>query len=215
MRHITFFFKSDKNNFILIILLNFLIAFIANELIISEQIFYTSFSQQLEIERIQKFIGLYKKWEYIGYFISPVLLSIKLFVISLCIYIGIFLSNYKIRFRDLLSVVIKAEFILLLYNITKTILYFFININTFADISYFQPLSILQLIGAENVNKAFIYPLSILNIFELLYWFALAIGIKQLTKKSFDKSLLLVLLTYGIGLLAWVIFIMFLTVSLN
>ena len=73
-----------------------------------------------------------------------------------------------------------------------------------------------------SVDPIFIYPLSLLNLFELGYFIALAWMIKELLKEEqpemyfgMGKSLQLVGVSYGSGLLLWVIIVMFITLNLS
>lgn len=60
-----------------------------------------------------------------------------------------------------------------------------------------------------------VYPIQLLNVFELLYWAVLAWQLQEVLKKSFPESLGFVMKTYGVGLTVWVVVVMFLTVSLT
>ena len=88
----------------------------------------------------------------------------------------------------------------------------------FHDLS-FQPLSLMNLFDLERLELFVVYPLSLLNIFELSYFFLLACFIRSILAESnvktiaYGKSLALVTLSYGGGLLLWVAFIMFLTIN--
>jgi len=54
-----------------------------------------------------------------------------------------------------------------------------------------------------------------LNLSEFLYFLVLAYGLKLALKQVYDKALNLVLSTYGIGLLIWMFFIVFLSINLS
>ena len=80
-------------------------------------------------------------------------------------------------------------------------------------IQTFYPLSLLNLVVIENIPQYLIYPLQLINIFELAYWIVLAFLIKVYTNRSFDKSFSFVAGTYGVGLFAWVILVVFLSIN--
>lgn len=78
----------------------------------------------------------------------------------------------------------------------------------------FYPLSALNLFDYEQVEPWLLYPLQVLNVFELLYWFALAYGITRvLPEYDLGRAMGLVLSSYGVGLLVWVATVMFLTLT--
>ncbi|MBN1986332.1 MAG: hypothetical protein JW761_08515 [Prolixibacteraceae bacterium] len=86
----------------------------------------------------------------------------------------------------------------------------------------FQPLSIMELLNEKTVDPLFVYPLSLLNVFELAYFLVLAwllVGIINEANKEhpvkYGKSLQLVTASYGSGLLLWVLVVMFITLNLN
>ncbi|MFN7839937.1 MAG: hypothetical protein ACK5QG_18395, partial [Bacteroidota bacterium] len=60
-----------------------------------------------------------------------------------------------------------------------------------------------------------VYPIQLLNVFELLYWIALAWQLQEVLEKPFAESLGFVAKTYGVGLAVWVVVVMFLTVSIS
>ena len=60
-----------------------------------------------------------------------------------------------------------------------------------------------------------VFPLSLLNVFEALYWLALAWLLTGVVEKPIGSTLKTVATSYGSGLLLWVLFVMFLTVNLT
>jgi hypothetical protein len=128
--------------------------------------------------------------------------------------IGVIFSNLKISFKQLFQVTILAESVFVLAMLIKTIWLFFNSENVGLDyIQYFYPLSAINLIDYMAIATWSIYAIQILNLFELLYWFVLAYLLSPLIKRSFGQSFEFVMSTYGLGLLFWVMFVVF--VSLN
>ncbi|MCG6187377.1 hypothetical protein [Maribellus maritimus] len=80
----------------------------------------------------------------------------------------------------------------------------------------------MELLNKNTVDPLFLYPLSLINIFELGYFLILAwllVGVINETNGErpvkFGKSLQLVTTSYGSGLLLWVVLVMFITLNLN
>lgn len=84
-------------------------------------------------------------------------------------------------------------------------LFVFINdIDNLNDINYYMPLSLLSIsFIKENSNPSFYYLLRNINIFELFYVVYFAISFRKMIGVDFFKSLRLVSLIYGSGLIMW------------
>jgi hypothetical protein len=94
-------------------------------------------------------------------------------------------------------------------------------VNTLEDLQ-FQPLSTMELLNAKSIDPLFVYPLSLINVFELGYFLVLAWLLVNVINEAneerpvgFGKSLKLVTASYGSGLLLWVVFVMFITLNLS
>ena len=174
-----------------------LLTFSINYLFLSEGIFYQSFGEQLAVDRIDKLFKMSQKWEWLGYIFIPIIVLIRVSFTAICLYIGCFLTNSQIRFRELFKVALLADFVFVLAGIAKlVILIFFRDVGKLEDLQ-FQPLSFLELFPRNSVDKLFVYPFSLLSIFELLYWLALAWLLSGLLEKPFDNALVRVASSYG------------------
>jgi hypothetical protein len=132
------------------------------------------------------------------------------------LYIGLFVWNCKIGFGKVLKVILLAEFVLIIPLIIKCIWFFFFKLNyTIEDFQMYYPLSLSNLFNLESISKLLLYPLQLLNFFELLYCIVLGHFISKLINNNFDKAFKIVLSSYVPALIVWVVFVMFLTVTLN
>uniref|UniRef100_UPI004047898B hypothetical protein n=1 Tax=Flavobacterium sp. TaxID=239 RepID=UPI004047898B len=95
-------------------------------------------------------------------------------------------------------------------------------VNTTAslnEIQYFYPLSALNIVGYQSVESWFIYPLQVLNLFELAYWLLLSYFVGKLAftekdnGKPMDLGFKIVASSYGSVLLLWVVVVMFFTLN--
>ena len=129
------------------------------------------------------------------------------------LYIWLFFNNKDIKFKELFLVVVKAEFIFLVVGIIKLVYLASSSDLTFEDIQYYQPLSALSIVGYDEIAAWFIYPLQILNLFELAYWILLAYLLARQVQVTVDNAFKVVLGSYGSALVIWVVFIMFLTLN--
>ncbi|MCX6219804.1 MAG: hypothetical protein NTZ69_02300 [Bacteroidia bacterium] len=201
--------------FLLITGFTFLLAFSINTLFLTEGLYYQTFGEKLAVDRITKMIEISQKWQWIGYVFITIILLIRVGFTAICLYIGCLLANIQVKFKELFKVALLADFVFLLAGITKlVILVFFKNVSKLVDLQ-FQPLSLMELFNRNSVDTLFIYPFSLISVFELLYWLVLAWLLARVLEKPLGYSLKRVASSYGTGLLLWVLFMMFLTVNLT
>lgn len=209
-------YKSNIYLFSCITILSIGLIYLTQNYLLTSKIYYQSLHEQLSINQIDRILETQTKYEFLGYSFMLLINLIKYLIITLIVQAGIFLWGYKINFSQILKVVIIAEFVFIIPIILKFIWFYFFkqdyNLNEF---QVFYPLSILNLIQVQSIPKLWIYPLQLLNVFELIYWFLLAFGISKCIQKDFDQSLRIIISSYLPALFLWVIFVMFLTVTLN
>jgi len=210
------------NLYLINIFVTTLIVIATNTTLISEEILFNSFQVQLSISRINELLDISKKLYIFAFIIIPLGIFLRVFFSGVFLYIGIFFTNLKIEFGKLFKTALLADFIYLLSAFVKlVILIFFKEVSTLEDLQ-FTPLSVMELLDSEHVDPLFIYPLSLLNVFELGYFLLLAwllVGVindaNEEKTVTFGKSLKLVTTSYGSGLLLWVVLVMFITLNLS
>lgn len=202
--------------FLLFIGVAVLLYLASEQIIITEDLIFDFYGQQLTYERITDLIEKSNKWRWIVYVAIPVYYLIKFLIISICLYTGVFLAGYSINFTKLFHVVMFSEFIFLIVPVVKIVWFgIFLTDYTLQDLQYFSPLSLLSLVDRNSIEPWLAYPLQLVNVFEISYWLLLALGLCSLTKERYSKMLGLVASSYGVGLLLWVVFIVFLSVSIS
>lgn len=201
--------------YLLVVGISALMAFSFNYLFISDGIYYQSFGEKLATDRIAKMIEQSQKWQWLGYVFIPIVVLIRVGFTATCLYTGLFVAELKVRFRDLFKVALLADFVFGLALLLKLVLLiFFREVNTLTDLQ-FQPLSLMELFDKGSVDVLLVYPLSLISVFELLYWLALAWLLTEVIEKPLSSSLKTVASSYGTGLLLWGLFVMFITVNLS
>ena len=201
--------------FIFASLLYILISFFINEFIISGELYYNTYADQLSIDRINSLIYLIDKWEWAGYVLIPVLLFIKLLLISLSIEIGVILLDYKASFSQIFRVVLITELVLIIANIVRNTALFFLDFNTLDEIYNYYPLSVLNLINTKSVNTWLVYPLKLANVFTIIYFIVLTNGLSVILGMKPARVILFSFSTYGLCLLIWIMLIMFINIYLS
>jgi hypothetical protein len=185
-------------------------------LLMDDSLYYDFWQSKLSYERIRSLIEAGKKWKWISYAAIPVFLALKCFLVTICIYTGAFFRKSDKAFSDFYKVALVAEFVTFIPLLLKIAWFGFVQREyTLENLSGFAPLSVLSYVSPQGIDPWFIYPLQLLNVFELLYWCVLAYLLKDLLPASFSNSFFFVASTYGIGLFIWVLFIMFLLVSIS
>ena len=211
-------------NFILVSTLSILLIILTKNILKLEELFYNSLLTKFSTDQIDKVLNFQKKWQWLSYPFIPLLLLIKITLISSVLYIGTFFySKAKVTFKQLFNAVVKAEFVFLGVGVLKIIWFYFFQTNyTLEDLQYFYPLSALNIVGYQGLDVWFIYPLQVLNLFELAYWFLLAYYVgkiasptknKEENKYPIDFGLKIVASSYGSALLLWVVVVMFFTLN--
>ncbi|WP_299520037.1 hypothetical protein [Winogradskyella sp.] len=203
--------------FLTLVIFQICLTFLSKELLDTDYIVVNSLSEKLSVEQIKEFIDFREKWQWLGYIVLPLLLLIKISILSATLDIGCFFFNKEIKYKKLFNIVVKAEFIFLLVVVFKTIwFYFFQTDYNLEDLQYFYPLSALNIIGYEGLQPWFIYPFQVLNLFELAYWVILAYLIgKEINDTKSTKGLQIVASSYGVSLLIWVVGVMFFTLNMS
>lgn len=100
-----------------------------------------------------------------------------------------------------------GEVIFIVSGFYKFVNFYWIDTSyTLEDLQTYYPISLLNLKDNISTEKWLAYPLQVINLFELFYWFILAWGVREILdeKISYLKSFGLVAITYGIGLFFWV-----------
>lgn len=184
--------------------------------IIRDQLYYNSFGDTIAMDRIEAYVSKQKENEWVGYALAPLLLLVKTGYTAVCISLGCFLAGIEMPFKKIYKVTLFAEVAILAGVLIQTVsLLLFKEINTLEDVQNFAPFSLYGLMGTKDTPTYLNYPLRVINIFEVAYWILLALGLKVFLQKPFGKMLRLVLATYGIGLLVWVVFVVFLSINLT
>lgn len=169
---------------------------------------------------VQNYMESQKKWWWVSYVTTPVLIGIKVLLVAFCLnFVKIISEKLEdVKFRDILTVVLIAEFVFVIAGFYKFFNFYLIDTDyTLETLQTYYPLSLINYKEAISTEKWLAYPLQLANVFELMYWGVLAWGIWQLADKkiSYQRSLGYVALTYGVGLLFWVGVVCFLILSVS
>lgn len=206
--------QNNTSKLIAICCLSLLLQAAFQSLLLSDNLYFNALSTQLSYEKIEDIIAQSKKWQWLSYIAVPVLLLLKLSLIATCLALGFFFTSNQVNFKLFFNIAVFAELILLLPILIKLLWFLFIQTDyDLDDLTLFYPLSALNLFDTTNLPRYWLAPLQTLNLFEVAYWFLLAYGVADATGFSVKRSFGLVMSSYGVGLLLWVVLVMFLTVT--
>jgi len=164
--------------FILLCLSSILLTYAGKTLLISEDLYFQFFGDQLSYERITQIISMQEKWEWTSYVFVPVYYVVKIFLVSICIYIGAIIIAVDISFKKICQMALLAEAVFLVPGIFKLFWFIFVQTDyTLSDIQMFYPLSVLNFFDRDSLDVWLIYPLQLINVFEVIYFFTLAYGL--------------------------------------
>jgi hypothetical protein len=181
------------NKLLFLVIINIVISIYIDFIILTDDVFYSHFSEQYSYTRIGQMLEFRGKWLWITYLITPVITFFKILIPASLVYLGFYLSNLKYPFSDVFRACVIAEFVFLLPVLSKILWFEFVEPSfTLEEFNSFYPLSLFSLFDSSLLEKWFHYPFKALNVFEIGYWFALAgslaFGLGQEFKQMLDWS---------------------------
>lgn len=206
--------KTVFLKFIVLAIAFTIITEITNYLLNLNGLLHSFLSDYLTVKEINSYFEFQNKWHWLTYFFIPIIILLKTSIITLILYVGLFLNNTEIKYKDIWRIVINAEFIFLFVPILKTLWFLFFQPNyNLLDIQDFYPLSALNIVGYKGLETWFVYPFQILNFFELACIIYIAFQLGKITNTNTDFGLKIVGLSYVPVLLLWVATVMFFTLN--
>ena len=210
----SFFDTSAWWYFVLLCVGSLLAMYVQSELILTDEVYYNTLGEQLTIERIKEVLDAQRKYVWIGYVLVPLMIVIQAFLITLCLNVGVILLDWKITFRKMYGMVIKSSIIFLLYKLVIIFVLLMVDLDKVEDMMKADKFSLLSLMGQNSVPKWMYYPFQTVNVFEIIFIVLLGYGISYL-KDEKKPEIGFVLSTYGVGLLFWVLFVVFIMINIG
>jgi hypothetical protein len=202
--------------FFSIIFMNLLLMLISEVTLINETVFFNTYSEQLTYDLALDLFQRMRSFTWVTYLLIPLLLSLKFLTVSIVIYIGVFFYDLHkaITLGKIFKVVIVSEIAFIAAALVKLLWFIFFAGNyTLDDISFFYPVSLINIFSRREVSAFWIYPLQTVNIFQFIYVLLLALGLKRISsvnRKVVDR---IVLATYVPAITVWVALVMFFTID--
>lgn len=195
------FYAADKRVlFLLLCIITLLLLYIKKSFIENETAAFEFLQDRPEGMVLQVISGL-------QYLSIPLIYLWKFTVIGFVVWVGCFMFGYRVTYSQCWGIVMAAEFVFLLPELLKIV--WFMAIETDPDyytIRGFYPFSLMQLFDYTSLDKRWAYPLRALNLFEIVYWFALAYGIHYFARKEKKMVWWIVACGYILIFFLWLVF---------
>ena len=88
-----------------------IVALFQQYFILTDDMYFNSWGEQIAYERIEEMVNNQKQNAWIGYVIIPLLATIQIFLITICLSIGVLLKNDKVSFEKLFTLVTKVSIV--------------------------------------------------------------------------------------------------------
>lgn len=143
----------------------------------------------------------------IQYLSIPLFLTWKFIWTTLFLWIGCFMFGYRLHFNKLYKLIMLMEILFFLPEILKIIWFtVFFSDPDYNDYMAFYPFSLMNFVDYTQIDPKWHYPLKSLNIFEILYWPIMILGIYFLSGKSLKISTYIVSSSYIFFFIIWLFF---------
>ena len=140
----------------------------------------------------------------IQYLSVPIFLMWKWVWISLTLWIGCFMFGYKIHFNQLWKMVMLAEILFFFPELLKVAWFAVFHTDpNYNDYLAFYPFSFINFFDHTRIEPKYLYPLKSLNLFELMYWLTLILGIYFISGKKLNTSAYIILSSYVLFFFVW------------
>lgn len=203
--------NNHLDKFLLYVSVMLIITFIQQEFILMPEL--QNFDLIGEDSKV-RMLESWQKWRWVSFFIAPILLTLRLWLVSLCLFIGSFffaeMSGRK--FSDWWGVAMNVQAIMILYSIVLCIVNISAGSNATFEVTKYTSLLFLD---GDNLEQWIRIPLSAINLIEIAYWIMMAWCVSVLTGCGLCKSFKFVMSSYGTGYLFYIILLMFLTLYLR
>lgn len=204
-------FRKGKDLFLLYVSIMLIITYLQQEFIFLPEI------QSIDIigeEAKLRWIEKFQKMRWMAFILPPLILLLRLSLVSLCFLIGSFFfpEMVGIKFKDWWNLAIYAQCVLITYSVCLCAINIYCGPSqAYGVTKYFSFLFLIS----PSTDQWIKIPLAALNIFEIGYWFITSFLISKFIGQKFWRSLHFVMSTYGVGYLLYIVLLMFLVLYLG
>lgn len=211
--------KNNLTHLSIIILINIFYTFIINTYIQTDDIYYNFLLNNYPSEIAIKVFEFSHSYKFLVYILSPLIIILRTLIFAIIfdailtcknIYESGDLSTGH-KFSQFWKIFICAEWSCVAFVAVKFCWFAFFNTDySYYDLIDYSPLSLYNLVGNSNLDSWLVYPMKMLNLFELAYLIVAVVACKKILQISNTDSLFYIGLSYIIPLFVFIIFIMYL-----
>ncbi|MHA4807089.1 hypothetical protein ACX0G9_03235 [Flavitalea flava] len=184
--------------------------------VLTDEVYYNSLGGRVGAEKLSAFLSFQHSMGFLSYLMVPMILLVKMTLVSFCLLTGLLLTSRKLPFNVIFKIVVFAEAAFAASTLLKLLLLAFsTQVESLAQFQAFAPLSVFSLVKAWAVPDWLIMPLQTFDLFLVIYCLFLAAGLRFFLGKTLRDNLVLVLGSYGLGLFCWLVVLVFVTISFN
>jgi hypothetical protein len=166
---------------------------------LTEILVYNVLGEQFTALQIQQLLGEMTKWQPLGYLLISLIVIIRPLFTAFCLLTGSLFQEYHWKWKNIFNISLKADIVFLFSQMCNFYYYVFVkDAGTLQDVNT-NCLSLLNFTNKESVPAWLVSAYNSANLFEVLYIALLTVFIVKIFKLKWFKSLVFVLLTYGIG----------------
>ena len=142
--------------FILIIFLYSLLTFLDKTYISTDSKIFDFLAKDYPSSVVHDYMNSQKKWWWVSYTVTPVLIGIKVLLVAFCLNFVKIISEKleQVKFSDILTVVLMAEFVFVIAGFYKFFNFYLIDTDyTLETLQTYYPLSLInykEAISTEN-----------------------------------------------------------------
>lgn len=129
---------------------------------------------------------------------------IGFYLVVITFFIGTKLSEVKIKFQQLCSITLVAYAAFLLAYSIKVVWFAFQDDYILKEFAFFYPLSLMDFFNYNEVEAWSVLVLQITNLFQILFIFLFAIGLRRVAAITFRSALIWTTTVYLTSLMFWV-----------
>lgn len=194
------FAANKRLTFILLCLITFLLLYVKKTFIENETAAFEFLQDRPEGGILQLISAL-------QFLTIPLIYLWKFTVIAFVIWVGCFMFGYRVTYSQCWGITVVSEFIFIVPELLKIGWFMFIETDpNLLDIRAFYPFSLMNFADYSEVDPQYVYPLKALNLFEIFYWVLLVTGVHFFSRKERKQAWIIVLCSYVIIFLMWVLF---------
>lgn len=160
--------------FIGIVLCYTLLTYLDKNFIATESKIFDFLSKDYPNEVVQNYMNSQKKWWWISYAITPLLIGVKILLVAFCLnFIKLLdLSGLeKVKFSDFVFLALFAECVFIVAGFYKFVNFYWLDVDfKIEDLQTYYPISLINLREHISTEKWLAYPLQLVNLFEFFYW---------------------------------------------